>query len=63
MIILGGALLFLAAIGLIFAGRDRTQEDLTILAALVAIGGIGWSAWNCIAFARALNRAKRLNGH
>jgi hypothetical protein len=62
LILLGAILVLLGLLGLIFVGQDRTQEDLAILAAAIALVGIGYSAWLCLAMARELDRARRVRG-
>jgi hypothetical protein len=55
-VVLGGALLFLALISLVFLGNDDTQKDFAILAAVITLAGIAWSVWSCLAYARQLDR-------
>jgi hypothetical protein len=59
LVVLGGALLFLALISLIFLGNDDTQTDFAILAAVIAVAGVTWSAWSCLTYARTLERQLR----
>lgn len=56
LVMLGGALLFLALISLIFLGNEDTQTDFAILAAMIILAGVAWSAWSCIAYAKTLER-------
>jgi hypothetical protein len=61
LVVLGGALIFVALIGLFFVGNDDSQRDLLILGLAVAVAGLAYSIWSCYTLARTLDRAKRIS--
>jgi hypothetical protein len=61
LIVLGSSLILVALMGLFFIGDDGTQRDLLILSLAITIVGLAYSIWTCYAFARELDRAKRIS--
>lgn len=61
LIVLGGSLIAVALIGLLFTGNEETQRDLLILGLAIAVAGLGFSVRTCYLLAREMERARRLS--
>ena len=62
LVILGGTLIAVALIGLLFTGDEEAQRDLLILDLVVIGGGLAYSVSVCVAMARDLERRHRSRG-
>ena len=61
LIVLGGSLIAVAVIGVLFTDNEETQRDLLILGLAIAVSGLGFSVRTCYLLARNLERARRLS--
>ncbi|HEY7036260.1 MAG TPA: SdpI family protein [Thermomicrobiales bacterium] len=61
LIVLGGALILVALVGLSFTGDDATQRDLLILSLALTAAGLAYSIWSGYALARLLDREQRIS--
>jgi uncharacterized membrane protein len=59
LVVLGGCLVCVGAIGLVFTSNETTQRDLLILACAITVAGLAFSVRSCWLLARDLARAQR----
>jgi SdpI/YfhL protein family len=59
LVVLGGCLVFVGLIGLVFTGNETTQRDLLILAVTITVAALAFSIRACWLLARDLARAQR----
>lgn len=59
LVVLGGSLIFVGTVGLLFTGNETTQRDVLILAVAIFLAGVTCSVRSCWLLARDMAREQR----